>query len=67
MITKDKYIKALLAVRDKGLLRSSKYLEMLRAHHKYLNQTITAGKLAEEIGYKDKDILILKDGDRTVL
>lgn len=51
MMTKEEYIKALLSVRDKGLLRNTKYLDMLRAHYKFENQTITAGKLADEVCY----------------
>ena len=50
---KEQYIDALLKVRDKGKLRNTKFLQMLRAQYESPNHTITATKIAEKVGYEN--------------
>jgi len=60
--TKEQYIQALLKLRDKGRLRNEKFLDMLRAQYASENHTITAGRLAEAVGYEKYNSANLKFG-----
>lgn len=60
--TKEEYQKALLKLRDKGRFRTTKYLDMLRVHYKADSHTITAGKLAEAVGYENFNAANLQYG-----
>ena len=60
--SKDEYINALLKVRDKGKIRTTKYLDMLRAQYSSDNHTITATRLAEAVGYENFNAANLQYG-----
>ncbi|AVI62617.1 hypothetical protein MOY_05100 [Halomonas sp. GFAJ-1] len=60
--TKEQYQNALLKIRDKGKLRNTKYLEMLRAQYASPNHTITATKIAEAVGYENYNAANLQYG-----
>jgi len=60
--TKEQYKDALLAIRDKGKLRNTKYLQMLRAQYTSPNHTITATKIAEAVGYENYNAANLQYG-----
>ena len=49
--SKDEFIKAILAIRDKGKFRNTKFRELLTAQYSSNNYTITANLLAEAVGY----------------
>ena len=51
--TKEEFIQALLKVRDKGKLRNTRYLDLIRAQYSSENHTITATRLAEAVGYEN--------------
>lgn len=51
--TKEEFQQALLKLRDKGRFRKTKYLELLKAQYSSPGHTITATKLAQEVGYKN--------------
>lgn len=51
--TKGQYQNTFLKIRDKGRLRNTKYLGMLRAQYACPNHTITATKIAEAVGYEN--------------
>jgi hypothetical protein len=60
--SKDQYIQALLALRDKGRFRNTKFLAMLRAQYAAENHTITATKLAEAVEYENFNAANLQYG-----
>ena len=49
----EEYKMALITLRDRGVFRNSKYLDMLRAQYEAENHTITSTRLAESVGYKN--------------
>jgi hypothetical protein len=51
--TKEEFIQALLKVRDKGKLRNTRYLDLIRAQYLAENHTITATRLAEAVGFEN--------------
>lgn len=58
----EKYVVALLKVRDAGKLRNTKFLQMLQAQYSKPEHTITATQLAEEVGYKNFNAANLQYG-----
>jgi len=60
--TPEQYKDALLEIRDKGKLRTTKYLEMLRAQYASPRHTITATKIAEAVGYENYNAANLQYG-----
>ncbi|ENJ2789011.1 hypothetical protein HJ014_22530 [Vibrio parahaemolyticus] len=61
--SKQEFINALIKLRDKSRFRdTTSYLEMLRAQTKSDNQTITATKLAEVVGFPNYNTANLKYG-----
>ncbi len=50
---KERYQQALLKLRDNKRLRNTRYLELLRAQYAAQDHTITATRLAEQVGYEN--------------
>ncbi|MEZ8238234.1 hypothetical protein AB6C73_07155 [Vibrio splendidus] len=62
-VSKQDFINALIKLRDKSRFRdTTSYLEMLRVQAKSENQTITATKLAEVVGFPNYNTANLKYG-----
>lgn len=58
----EKYIEALLKLRDSKRLRKTKFLEMLRAQYAMPKHTITATQLAEIVGFENYNATNLQYG-----
>jgi hypothetical protein len=59
---KENYKKALLKLRDKGHLRSTNYLQMLKAQYSSDKHTITATNLANAVGFQNFNAANLQYG-----
>lgn len=58
----EKYIEALLKLRDSKRLRNTKFLDMLRAQYAMPKHTITATQLAEAVGFENYNATNLQYG-----
>lgn len=61
--TKNEYRQALLkGLRDGGHLRTTKYLDLLKAQYAAENHTSTATRMAEAVGYENYNAANLQYG-----